>query len=136
MRNLFIGLLLSTLVLSTGCTTHSSGGNGAGQGDGQNGGQQNGGGNARATSWQCAIQFESGVVACGTYTSAATDAELRQHCQEIPGQVVAQCPVNNFQLTCLIKVDGADIRFRMAGAPEQRNEMMQICQQNNGQIQR
>lgn len=141
MRKLFAVCFFALSALAAGCTTQSSGGGGTpGPGNGGNQGGQgqeerrNGG--TRTTAWQCAIQFESGIVACGTYTSAASEAELQQHCLGIPGQPVQTCPVNNFQLTCLIRVEGADIRFRMAGTPEQRNEMAQICQQNNGQIQK
>ncbi|MBX3041604.1 MAG: hypothetical protein KF789_12940 [Bdellovibrionaceae bacterium] len=142
MRSLLLVSFIALSALMAGCTTHSSGGNqgtqaGAPQQGGQ-GGQQDGrgGGQTRTTAWQCAVQFENGIVACGTYTSAASDAELQQHCAEIPGQPVQQCPANNFQVTCLIRVEGADIRFRMAGAANQRDAMVQICQQSNGQVQR
>lgn len=147
MRNLLTVCIFALSAFAVGCTTHSSGGNGGdgGQNPPQTGGQQGDqgqqGGRARTTAWQCAVQFENGIVACGTYTSAASDEALQQHCLGF-GQPVQACPVNNFQLTCLLKVPGengspgADIRFRMAGTPDQREAMAQICRQNNGQVQR
>lgn len=133
----FLMIALSMLFVAA-CTSNSSSSSGGAQTPGPNGGQ-NGGlnpqGGTRTTDWNCVVQIEGGVTACATYTSDAADQDLQQHCQGIPGQVAAQCPVQNFQVNCLIKVDGADIMFRLAGDAAKREEMVQLCQQNGGQAQ-